>query len=34
MEWTISLGFGSKVGIFNVFELSRPYAEKSENPAL
>lgn len=34
MELTIPLGYGSKVGIFNVFELSRQYAEKSENPAM
>lgn len=32
MELTIPLGFGRKVGIFNVFELSRWYAEKCENP--
>lgn len=32
MELTIPLGFGRKEGIFNVFELSRWYAEKYENP--
>lgn len=32
MELTIPLGFGRKEGIFNVFELSRWYAEKCENP--